>query len=70
MATVGFESPLCCGWHPYCHIMTDKTMSETCEVDGCENRAHTFIEKGDDSIEGMLYCEQHFREIFFGETDE
>jgi len=45
-------------------------MSETCDVDGCENRAHTFIEKGDDSIEGMTYCQQHFREMFFGETDE
>ncbi|UXF50245.1 hypothetical protein 7865G3C7_14 [Haloquadratum phage sp.] len=54
-------------------------MSDHCDVDGCENRAHTshrhyatdkFIEKGDDSLEGMIYCEQHFREMFFGETDE
>jgi len=66
---------------------------ETCEVDGCDNRAHTFIEKefiesgnrsgyrdrdrrhtietgDDDSIEGVLYCKKHFREILFGETPE
>jgi len=45
-------------------------MSEKCDVDECENRAHTFIEAGDESIEGMLYCEKHFREVFFGETQE
>jgi len=50
--------------------MTDETTSETCDVDGCDNRAHTFIEKGDASIEGMTYCEQHFREIFFGGTEK
>jgi len=45
-------------------------MTDYCDVDGCENRAHTFIEKGDDSIEGMLFCEQHFRKRFFGETND
>jgi len=64
-------------------------MTDGCDVDGCDNDAHTFIQKeviesgrqsgrdrrhtieaGDDSIEGMLYCEKHFREISFGETDE
>lgn len=46
------------------------TMSDKCDVDGCENRSHTFIEKGDESIEGMLFCEKHFRRVFFGETEE
>ena len=65
-------------------------MSDHCDVDGCENRAHTFIQKeviesgrqsgrdrrhtieseDNESIEGMLYCEKHFRKVFFGETDE
>lgn len=45
-------------------------MSDKCDVNGCENPAHTFVQKGDESIEGMLYCEQHFRRVFFGETEE
>jgi len=44
-------------------------MSDHCDVDGCENDAHIF-EKGDDSLEGMIYCKQHFRQIFFEETQE
>jgi len=45
-------------------------MTDGCDADGGDNRAHTVIEKGDDAIEGMVYCEEHVRKVFFGETDE
>ena len=37
-------------------------MSELCDVHECKNRAQRVIEKGDDSIEGMAYCQKHFRQ--------
>ena len=37
-------------------------MTDRCDVHECKNRAQRVIDKGDDSIESMAYCQKHFRE--------
>jgi len=46
---------------------------ETCEVDGCENDAHTIWERKDDNgkvIAEKVFCKEHIKSFLFGETDE
>jgi len=45
----------------------------TCEVDGCENDAHTTCEAKDDNGEVIgkkSFCKEHIKSFIFGETDE
>jgi len=46
---------------------------ETCDVDGCENDAHTICETKDDNdkvIVEKAFCKEHIKSFIFGGTDE
>jgi len=50
--------------------MTDETMSETCDVNGCENDARTTCKVKDDNGKIMfekVFCRNHMEQLFFGE---
>jgi hypothetical protein len=45
-------------------------MSETCDVDGCENDANTICETKDDNDEVIfekLFCRNHIEQFLLGE---
>jgi len=51
--------------------MSDTT--ETCEVDECENDAHTICETKDDNgklIAEKVVCKEHIKSFIFAGTDE
>jgi len=48
-------------------------MSETCDVDGCENDGRTICEVKDDNGETIfekVLCRKHIEELVFEETNQ
>jgi len=48
-------------------------MSETCDVNGCEDDARTTCEVTDDNgkvIVEKVVCKEHIKSFLFGETEE
>jgi hypothetical protein len=48
-------------------------MSDKCDVDGCENDAHSIWETKDDNgklIAEKIFCKEHNKSFIFGEIDE
>lgn len=48
-------------------------MSDTCDIDGCDNDVNTVSEtydENDELIAEKSFCKEHIKLLIFGETDE